>query len=69
MQPVTSSAISHIGYDSATRVLTVRYKQGGEHEYAGVPSHVHAALMRAGSIGAFVNSHVKGKYGEPKTRG
>ena len=69
MQPVKSSAFTHIGYDAASRLLTIRYVQGEEHQYADVPAHVHAALMRAPSMGAFVRKHVVGKYNAPKPRG
>lgn len=62
MRAVKSSAISHIGYDDATRVLTVRWTHGAESRYADVPVHMNAALGRADSVGTFVKSHIVGKF-------
>jgi len=60
--PVKSSAVSHIGYDEATKTMTVRWHHGESASYAGVPDYVHAASMRAKSVGAFVGKYVVGKY-------
>ena len=53
-------------YTPHTRVLRVTYarpdEKGSTFEYHNVPTHVHAALERAESKGAFVVHHIKGKY-------
>lgn len=62
LQPVRSSAIRALGYDAARRVLDVIYPDGDRYRYFGVSPQRHRALMAAGSIGSYVNEHIKPHY-------
>ena len=60
--PVKSSNIKSVGYDSRTKVMEIEYNNGGVYEYHGfLPDH-HAKLMAADSIGGHVANHVRGKF-------
>lgn len=48
---VESSTISAVGYDPASKVLEVAFKNGGDYSYFGVSSKTHAEMMSAPSEG------------------
>jgi hypothetical protein len=58
-QPVSSSVLASVGYDEASATLELEFADGGVYQYFGVPSHVHAGLMAADSLGAYFDAHVK----------
>lgn len=62
MKPVKSSNIEAVGYDAATRKLTVHFKNGSKHDYADVPADTHAAMMKADSVGGFFHKHVRSAF-------
>jgi hypothetical protein len=63
MQPVNSSSIAAIGYDSDTRELTVRFRDSRRsYTYLAVEPEIFAALQQASSKGGFVNSRIKDHY-------
>ena len=66
-QAVTSSTVTEIGYDADTNTLAVRYLNGGEYHYHGVPEDVFDGLRTASSIGRYLDQCVK-KAGYPYTR-
>ena len=59
---VESSNIAAIGYDEATRTLEVEFRRGQTYRYFDVPSHVHAALMRAESHGSYFSRNVRKNF-------
>jgi len=59
---VSSSAIAAVGYDPVTRQLKIRFVQGHTYDFFGVPQHVHAGLMHAGSKGQYYNDHIRDRY-------
>jgi lysyl-tRNA synthetase class 2 len=59
---VESTAIASVGYDARTRTLEVEFVGGGVYRYLGVPPREHETLLRAESIGAYVNRSVKPRY-------
>jgi hypothetical protein len=59
---VESSAIASIGYDARTRTLEIEYAGGGVYRYLGVPPREHETLLRADSLGAYVNRRIKPRY-------
>lgn len=59
MKSVISSNISHIGYDQLAKIMTVRFKNGGEYAYHGIDDAMHTNLMKAPSIGSFLHTHIK----------
>lgn len=62
MISVSSSAISAIGYDSATQRMKIRFKSGGTYTFCRVPQHVYEGLLSAGSKGSYYDSHVRDRY-------
>ena len=62
MQEVISSNISHVGYDEENKILKIRFKQGGEYHYFGVPKEVHTQLLTAQSLGTYLNRNIKSIY-------
>ncbi|MFZ2986609.1 KTSC domain-containing protein [Ideonella sp.] len=62
MIPVSSSAISAIGYDPATRRMQIRFKQGDTYTFCGVPQQVFSSFLAAGSKGRYFESYIRGRY-------
>jgi len=63
LQPVESSALKAVGYDSATQILTVIFKKSGaRYDYKQVPQKVFKNLMTAPSKGSYFMKNIKGKY-------
>ena len=60
--PVESSAIESVGYDARTRTLEVEFVGGGVYRYLGVPPREHETLLRAESLGTYVNKRIKPRY-------
>ena len=62
MQRVRSSSVDAVGFDPARNELTIRFVAGGSYVYGMVPTAVFEALLRADSIGRFVNERIKPRY-------
>ncbi len=61
-QPVNSSNVAEIGYDEPSRILEVLFRNGTLYQYFDVPERDYSELMRASSIGQYLNANVKGRY-------
>jgi hypothetical protein len=61
-RPVSSSALRSVGYDPQERLLEVEFESGEVYQYQGVELMVHKLLMRADSMGRFVNERIKPNY-------
>lgn len=61
-QAVTSSNVAEVGYDEERRILEVLFVNGGVYQYFDVPPQIYVELVRAGSIGQFLNTNVKGYF-------
>ena len=61
-QPVSSSALRSVGYDPQAQTLEVEFVSGEVYRYVGVELIVYKALMRADSMGRFVNERIKPRY-------
>jgi KTSC domain len=61
-QPVFSSNVAEIGYDSSTNELLVTWKNGRVSAYEGVPEELAAQLANAPSVGGMLNSDIKNSY-------
>lgn len=59
-QPVKSSNLRSVGYEGDT--LEVEFSNGTVFAYTGVPADVHAAMIRADSIGSYFAKEVRGKF-------
>lgn len=53
--PVDSSNVAGIGYEAATRVLRVRYRNGSTYRYEDVDPELHAAILSSESVGRAVS--------------
>ena len=61
--PVDSSAVVSVGYDESRRTLELEYVDGDVYQYFDVPETLYRALLDAPSIGQFVNTEIKGRFG------
>jgi hypothetical protein len=59
---VDSSSVRSVGYDARQRELELEYQGGRVYRYFDVPVEVYRGLLRADSIGSFVNDVVKPRY-------
>lgn len=57
--PVSSSTISAVGYDEGANALGVRFQNGTEYHYFGVPQDVFESLRSAPSVGRFFDQNIK----------
>jgi len=60
--PVSSSAISSVGYDRKAKTLELEFSSGGVYDYYEVPPKIYAELMSAESKGRFISVRIRGKY-------
>ncbi len=61
-EPVSSSSLISIGYDSGSETLEVEFKAGTVYQYFNVPDFMHERLMAADSQGKFFNAEIKNAY-------
>ncbi len=62
LQPVSSSNIAAIGYDSDTHTLTIEFRSGGTYEFFDVEEQVYDGLRSAGSHGQYFQNKIRGRY-------
>ena len=62
LAPVTSSNIAAVGYDAATRELTIQFLHGGFYKFMDVPAEVAAEFTEAKSVGGYFAKHIRGKF-------
>ena len=58
---VTSSNLRSVGYDPASHILEIEFKNG-VYQYGDVPLEVYEALMAAASLGGYFAQHIKDAY-------
>jgi hypothetical protein len=61
-QPVSSSHIVAIGYNTTSETLEIEFKSGLIYQYFNVPQVIHEQLMAAPSIGSFFNANIRNVY-------
>ena len=61
-EPVVSSNVRAVGYDSGQKVLGIEFNDRTIYHYFDVPQSEHSGLMKASSKGSYLHSHIKGKY-------
>lgn len=59
---VESAAISGIRYDEGRAKLFVRFNDGDEYVYVGVPGDVHRSFVDADSKGQFFAYEIRDQY-------
>lgn len=60
--PVSSSTVVSVGYEPSTLTLEVEFKNGSIYQYFDMPDSVYQELMRASSVGKFLNANIKNNY-------
>ena len=60
-ESVTSSNVVSVGYDATTETLEVEFRSG-VYQYYNVPQHIHDSLIKAESVGKFLNVYIKPAY-------
>ena len=64
-QPVQSSALNSAGYDPASRILELEFRDsGGVWQYFGVSQTSFKKFIHAESLGNFFVTRIKGRYPE-----
>ena len=61
-QRVVSHALSHVGYDIATRTLEIRFNTGRMVRYLGVPRAVYATLIGSDLVAPIFFALVHDRY-------
>lgn len=61
MLPVSSDAISAVGYSNGTLYLTY-VSSGKTYSYAGVPQATYEGLMAAESKGKYIAQHIRKQH-------
>ena len=62
MKYVSSSNVESIGFDSSESILYVRFLDGSEYAYYGVPQYIYDDLLTTNSIGSYLHVYVKNQY-------
>jgi hypothetical protein len=62
MDILDSAAIRAIRYDEERQRLLVRFIDGDEYVYVGVPGEVHRSFVDADSKGGFFVAEISGRY-------
>lgn len=61
-EPVSSSNIESVGYDSDTGTLEIEFKNGSVYQYFDVPQALYDGLVSAESVGGYLAAQIKGVY-------
>jgi hypothetical protein len=56
---VSSSTVSALGYDEASNTLGIRFHNGTEYHYFGVPQDVFETMRSSPSVGHFLDQNIK----------
>lgn len=62
MNPVISSNVASVGYDSEAQDVYVEFFSGSTYAYKGVPQHEYENLLTASSVGSYLNRNFKNVY-------
>ncbi len=63
-----SSSVASAGYDAATRVLEVEFRNGGVYQYLEVPDEEFEGFITAPSKGRYLNTEIKARYPSRRLR-
>lgn len=62
MVKVSSSNIDEVGYDEASKALTVKFKNGSTYRYADVAPHHHQRMIEGDSVGGYFHKHIRNDH-------
>ena len=60
--PVQSSNLKSVGYDSEAKILEIEFHDGGIYQYLDVPADIHQGLISAPSKGKYHHAFIKNAY-------
>lgn len=60
--PVESSNVASIGYDSHRQTLEVEFNNGNIYQYFDVPEAIYLEFLDSDSKGRYLNTIIKGEY-------
>jgi len=60
--PVKSSSVLSVGYDAVAAELEIEFHNGRVYRYLEVPVAAYRLLLRAPSIGEYVNTVIKPRF-------
>lgn len=58
--PVSSSLLASVGYDSDDQLLEVEFHDSKVYQYSEIPEEIYRALLNAESLGRYFNRHIRG---------
>ena len=61
-QAVVSESVVSVGYDEAVHELEIEFRGGRVYRYVEVPTAAYRLLLRAPSIGKYVNAVIKPRF-------
>ena len=61
-QPVSSSNLQSVGYDSQNRILEIEFHGNGVYQYEDVSHDIYAELMAAPSKGRYFSERIRDHY-------
>jgi hypothetical protein len=61
-EPVESTSLRSVGYDSAVRTLEVEFRSGGIYRYLEVPPAAYRALRDDESLGRYFARNIRNTY-------
>ena len=59
---LNSTSLAQVGYDVATAVLRVAFRDGSAYRYFGVPVGIVETLQAAPSKGSYFNQAIRGAF-------
>lgn len=59
---VKSSMIVSAGYDAGRQVLYLKFQHGAIYRYSNVPQAIFSGLLRADSVGRYVNAQIINRF-------
>lgn len=68
-QPVKSSNLASVGYNSTTKTLEVEFQSGSVYRYFQVPAKVYQEFKSADSLGRYLSKNIRNNFPYEKSSG
>jgi len=62
MMPINSRTMLTVGYESGSKKMKIKFRQGESHTFCQVPQNVFDAFLAAASKDHFYEIHIKTMY-------